>query len=214
MKHAEHLGVRDHATNPCRRLRKRGYKFVPNPLEAPEYERLGKALVAKQDEQPICAALIYFLGLTGARVSEAVGLKWRNISGLRAMLEDSKEGPRTIWLSRPVQSVLESVPKTPGQRYVFGTMARSRLAYRLARFWNELKKVSGLRLRLHDLRHGFASLGVNEGTDLRVVGQLLGHKDFNSTLVYAHLNTRALHEAANRIGKVIQSKTTPPAAPT
>jgi site-specific recombinase XerD len=58
-------------------------------------------------------------------------------------------------------------------------------------------------LRVHDIRHHFASLAVSNGIDLRVVGQLLGHRDIDSTLVYAHLASAALLKSASRVSSVI-----------
>jgi integrase len=74
----------------------------------------------------------------------------------------------------------------------------------LDRAWATIRTEAGIgRLRVHDLRHHFASVAVSNGIDIHIVGQVLGHHEIDSTLGYAHLATDALMKSATRVSKVI-----------
>ena len=103
MMHAEDLGLRPEGSNPCRGLRRRKSGFKAHYLTDAEFAALGWALARVEGEYPVGLAVVRFLLYTGARKSEALGLRWEHVHGDRAVLPDSKSGPRTIWLATPAR---------------------------------------------------------------------------------------------------------------
>ena len=152
-------------------------------------------------------SVIRLLLFTGARSSDITGLRWNWIRGTRAVLPDSKTGPKTIQLPPPARAVLSGVPRT--SLYVFpnakGTGPMNDLGLR----WQNLRRLAGLEdVRIHDFRHTLASHAVMNGIDLYTVGRLLGHADIGSTERYAHLADDHIREAAGRIGGIVEAAMT------
>ena len=106
MKHAETLGLRAEDSNPCRGLRRRKTGFEAHYLTDDELAALGRALDDAEAAHSVAVAALRFLLYTGARKSEALRLRWEDVHGDRAVLPDSKTGPRTIWLASPARAVL------------------------------------------------------------------------------------------------------------
>ena len=197
MRHAEELGLRPDHSNPCRGLRRRRSGFTARYLADAEFAALGSALAAAEHAHPVAVAVLRFLLFTGARKSEALGLRWEHVHGGRAVLPDSKTGPRTIWLSSPARAVLTSCPRRCGCPWVFPSVRGEPVAP--DRVWHGIRRSAGLsHLRIHDLRHSHAAAAVNSGFDLRIVAGLLGHADIKTTFGYAHLAEAPLFAAANR----------------
>ena len=200
MTQAELWDLRPQGSNPCRKIRRYRTKPRERFLSANELKRLGFVLDHADDTQ--AAAAIRLLLFTGARSSEITGLRWDWIRGTRAVLPDSKTGPKTIQLPRPARAVLAALPRKG--RYVFpdarGTGPMTDLGYR----WSKLRKLAGLDdVRVHDCRHTYASHAVMRGLDLYTVGRLLGHADTGSTERYAHLADEHVREAAGCIGGIV-----------
>lgn len=127
-------------------------------------------------------------------------MMWDLITGPRAVLEDSKTGPRTIWLNAPARAILDRRRAAATGHFVFPSPHGDGPVKIIDRHWRRICKEAEIDgLRVHDLRHHFASVGVSNGVDLRVIGQLLGHHDIDSTLVYAHLATGPLAKSAGRV---------------
>jgi len=204
MLYAEDHGLRSVGTNPCRGLRKKQRGHRGKLLPAVTVRRLWKALDRLQEQLPDACDAVRLLVLTGARRSEILSLEWDRIVGSRAVLEDSKTGPRTIWLNAPARAILDGRRATASKQYVFPAPKLDGPIKVIDRAWTAIRKEADLGpLRLHDLRHHFASVAVSNGIDLRVVGQLLGHHDLDSTLGYAHLATDALAKSATRVSGYI-----------
>lgn len=204
MLYAEDHGLRPVGTNPCRGLRKKQRGHRGKLLPAATVRRLWKALDRLQEQLPDACDAVRLLLLTGARRSEILSLEWDRIVGPRAVLEDSKTGRRTIWLNAPARAVLDGRRATATGQYVFLAPKLDGPIQVIDRAWSAIRKEADLGpLRLHDLRHHFASVAVSNGIDLRVVGQLLGHHDLDSTLGYAHLATDALARSATRVSGYI-----------
>lgn len=200
MIYAEGHGLRDPGCNPCRGLRKKQKSNRGQLLATATVRRLWAALDKLHDTIPNACDAVRLLLLTGARRSEILSLEWDRIVGPRAVLEDSKTGPRTIWLNAPARTILDARRGTITGRYVFPAARLDGPMRVLDHAWSMIRKEAQLgTLRVHDLRHHFASVGVSNGIDLRLVGQLLGHQDIDSTLGYAHLTTAALTRSATRI---------------
>lgn len=200
MRHAELLGLRAPGSNPCAGMRRKKSSFTATVLRAKDYARLGRALDAREGQEPMLVALIRFLALTGCRRGEAAALRWDWIDGPRAALPDAKAGPRSIWLGTPALDLLASLPRTGD--LVFGQDDTPVSTPRLDKLWHEIRtaiRVPGLRL--HDLRHSFATTAVSAGEPLRTVAGLLGHSDLTITEGYTHLADDTLRKAAASVGK-------------
>lgn len=198
-RHAELVGERPPGSNPCAGMRRRKSGFTARYLSDREWGRLGRALRELEPRRPELAALIRFIALTGCRAGEARVLQWDWIEGGRAALPDSKSGPKTIWLGAAVRSLLAERPQTCP--WVF---ARRELPIGEGTLWNAWVAVRAhARLddvRLHDLRHSFASVAISSGETLRVVAGLLGHTELTTTEGYAHLAEAPVRAAAERMG--------------
>ncbi|MYI69799.1 MAG: tyrosine-type recombinase/integrase [Boseongicola sp. SB0673_bin_14] len=122
-------------------------------------------------------------------------------------LRDSKTGPRIVWLSTSSRDVLDGLPKT--SRWVFPSPRTRGPVSKTAveSHWFRMRSDAGLNdVRLHDLRHTYASLAVMTGETVPVVGRLLGHKDSETTLKYAHLSETAVRDAADMMGIFLEGK--------
>ena len=204
MLYAEDHGLRDSGSNPCRGLRKKQRSHRGQLLPVGTVKRLWAALDELQDEFPDACDAVRLLLLTGARRSEILGLEWDCIAGPRAVLEDSKTGPRTIWLNAPARAILNARKEAATGPLVFPAPNGDGPIKVIDRAWSAIRKEADLgSLRVHDLRHHFASVAVSNGIDIRLVGQLLGHRDIDSTLGYAHLATVALAKSASRVSSII-----------
>ena len=200
MKHAEALGLRREDSNPCKGLRRRKTGFEAHYLTDDEFAALGRALDGAEAEWPVAVAVLRFLLYTGARKSEALRLKWEYVHGDRAVLPDSKTGPRTAWLASPAHAVLAARPRRKDCPWVFASPCGGPVS--VGKAWNAIRVTAGLPgLRIHDLRHSHAAVAVSGGEGLRVVAGLLGHADIKITFGYAHLAEDSVFEAANRVSR-------------
>lgn len=197
---AELWDLRPQGSNPCRNMRRHRTRARERFLSVEELKRLGFVLHHAGDRQ--AAAVIRLLLFTGARSSEITGLRWDWIRGARALLPDSKTGPKTIQLPPPARAVLSAVPRV--SHYVFPDTGGSGPMNDLGLRWRKLRTLAGLEdVRIHDFRHTLASHAVMSGIDLYTVGRLLGHADLASTDRYAHLADDHVREAAGRIGGIV-----------
>lgn len=189
--------------NPTRGVRHNPRPKITRFLSRDEVERVYAALNAHRGRgsgrQQV--AIISLLMLTGCRKSELVHLRWNEVDGDVLRLTDSKTGPRTVFLSRAAQAVIARQPRT-GSPFVFpsltdGTEPRSNELS----LWRKVRREAGIEdVRLHDLRHTFASHAVMRGVPLPVLSHLLGHSRDRMALRYAHVADREVGEAAERIG--------------
>ena len=204
MAYAEDHGLRAIGSNPCTGLRKKKRGHRGQLLPAATVRRLWAALDRLQERLPDACDAVRLLLLTGARRSEILALEWDRIAGPRAVLEDSKTGPRTIWLNAPARAVLDARKAKASGPFVFPAPQIEGPIKIIDYGWKVIGKEAGIGpLRVHDLRHHFASVAVSNGIDLRLVGQLLGHSDIDTTLGYAHLATGALAKSATRVSGLI-----------
>ena len=198
--------IDEHLPDACANIVKNPRRLVARFLSREELQRLGAVLDAHRAKHPWPVAAIRLLTLTGARLSEILNLKWEEIGelgedGTSARLEDSKTGPRTVWLGPEAARVLAALPRAEEATRVFpGILTSSRLYT----FWVGIREEAGLSgLRIHDCRHTWASQGVMNGVGLTTVGRLLGHRQRETTAIYAHLDDATLTDAAAQTAVVI-----------
>jgi integrase len=152
------------------------------------------------------------LASTGARLNEILSSRWQNanIEGrslkVDAIRSKSKRS-RSIPLNDSAMWVLEQLESRGKSEYLFPSPVYAKqgkdLPYtNITRAWYRIRKLAGVNIRIHDLRHGFASMLVSGGRSLYEVQQILGHSDPKVTMRYAHLSSATLQAAANA-GSVI-----------
>jgi integrase len=180
-------------------------------LSQEETSRLVASIEA--DENITAAKSIRLLLLTGARRNEVTHAKWEHVDWEKGTLlvPMAKSGkPRIITLSVSAIALLASVKKLDGNPYIFPSPITGRPSASIFFPWNRIRKRAGLSdVRLHDLRHSFASYLVNAKEDLYVVQRLLGHAHARSTQRYAHLTTDTLAEATEVVARTVDGTTRP-----
>ncbi len=147
--------------------------------------------------------LLYY---TGCRFNEIRTLRWCEVGTDTLDLADSKTGPRKVYLNSEARRIIERQPRT-GSEHVFPSSSDPTMPIsRSMRLWFTLRERAGIKdVRLHDLRHNFASQAVLNGAPLPTVARLLGHRQVSMTLRYAHVADREVEAAAERIGEAITS---------
>ena len=205
LRQAEIYGHRPEDSNPCaglRRYRRRGRERF---LTASETRRLGRALAAQEPVTPLPAAVVRLLLLTGCRQSEIRTLQWQDYREGHLFLRDSKTGPRTVWLSSAARSVLSRLPRTDRWLFPASRGAGPMRTETLYCCWRQLRTAAGLPdVRLHDLRHSYASFALLQGETVLTIGRLLGHCDPATTLKYTHFADAMVHEAVEAVGAALE----------
>ena len=146
-------------------------------------------------------AIITLLLLTGCRMGEIRNLRWSDVHGLRVKLADAKAGPRTVWLGEDARRIIDTLPRLPKCKWLFPGRAGPFSKTRVDTAWTEIRVRADLKgLRLHDLRHTFASHAAQNAETLPMIGKLLGHASLASTARYAHLDDAGLRAYNEQIG--------------
>jgi integrase len=183
-----------------------GIPWEPDPEKKLKHAPKAENRVVRIDGS--AAAAIRLLLLTGARLREILHLKWEYVDFERGLLllPDSKTGRKTIILNAPALTILNELPRM-GSYVIAGETAGQKdekPRADLKRPWALVTKRAGLAgLRIHDLRHSFASFGAGGGMGLPIIGKLLGHTQAATTQRYAHLDADPLRKASNSIGATI-----------
>lgn len=208
---AEVWGLRPDGSNPCRHVPKYREEKRERYLSQYELQRLGEVLCeAERDgsESVHVVAAFRLLILTGCRLKEIQTLRWDYITDAGMELPDTKTGARRIPLPAAARAVLSALPRTPGNPYVIeGKLENSHITD-LQHPWRRIRARAGLDdVRIHDLRHTYASNAVSSGMPIQMVGRLLGHTQIQTTMRYAHLADdpvrRAAEENANRLSAFV-----------
>lgn len=204
MEQAELYDLRPRESNPCRGIRRFPQQGRERFLSPREMHQLGAALAAYGGKAQISTALIRLLLLTGCRQSEIRTLRWRDYRQGNLFLTDSKTGPRRVWLSSLATDVLDSLPRTaqwvfPASRHDCPMSTET-----LYRHWRALRQSCGMKtLRLHDLRHNYASFALRIGESIPTIARLLGHRNSSTTLKYTHLADETVRNAVETLGEAL-----------
>ena len=204
-------GLVPEGSNPCRRVRKYKEHNRERFLTEDEFRRLGRVLTEAEAGGAAsvhAVAAIRLLMLTGCRRNEILELRWENV-GLEAKelrLQDTKTGPRTIPLSPAAAKVLQSVARIDGSPWVIPGRIPDTHIRNLNCSWDVIRARADLNdVRLHDLRHSFASRALALGQSLSMIGNLLGHSQVQTTARYAHLARESVQISAAKIAESIGS---------
>jgi integrase len=214
------LGLRRPGSNPARRIKPYRERMHERFLSEEEIGKAAEAIEQAEREGrigPHGAAGLRLALFTGARSGEITTIEWKHVDWDRRIirLPDSKtNSPRTIHLSDAAIEVLKTVPRI-GRFVIAGTKPDA--PYKnLSRAWITARTYAGLGdVRLHDLRHSYASLAAGKGVSLHMIGKLLGHKVAATTMRYAHLARDAVAAINDELGTAMQAaiaKKAPPSA--
>ncbi len=214
---AEIWGLRPDGSNPCRHVPKYREMKRERYLSRTELQRLGQVLSDVErdgSETPYIVAAFRLLILTGCRLGEIQTLKWDYITLDGMELPDTKTGARRIPLPQAARAVLSALPRSPANPYVIVGKLDGRHATDFQHPWRRIRERAGLpNVRIHDLRHTYASNAVSSGMPIQMVGRLLGHTQIQTTMRYAHLADdpvrRAAEENAERLGSVLNMPVSP-----
>ena len=202
---AEAWGYRPDGSNPCRGVRVNRRPKKERFLSTEELGRLGATLAREPYRHRVQVAAVRLLALTGCRYSEVLGLHWSDVKGHRLQLRDSKTGPRTVWIGEEGKKVLASLDRRRGVSLIFCDPQRQR-PINLYRFWDRIREEAGLPgLRVHDLRHTYASRAAAMSETMPVIGKLLGHRKPTTTQRYTHFDDADVLAIAERIGGAIEA---------
>ncbi len=156
-----------------------------------EYRRLGRELAALEAEGRVptpAAAALRLVMLTGCRLNEILTLRWDDVdhTARELRLRDAKTGARMVPLTPTAAAVLAGIARVPGNPWVIAwNRPEGHLSY-LSVYWYRVRERAGLEdVRIHDLRHSFASRALALGESLPMIGKLLGHSKIQTTARYA-----------------------------
>ena len=212
---ADAWGWRPAGSNPCRGVPRFKVEKHERFLTREELYRLGQVLRAAPAERLAsthAAAAIRLLVLTGCRRNEILGLRWDDLNfDTREMrLPDSKTGARMVPLTSSSSDVLTGLPRTPGNPWVFPGKKKGTRLVNINDSWDRVRTRAGLDgVRLHDLRHTFASRALALGESLPMIGDLLGHRMVSTTARYAHLARDSVRESSAKISADIGARIMP-----
>jgi integrase len=221
MTYAEDCRLRPPLSNPARRIEMYRERARERFLSEDEIAQAADGIATAESAGkigPHAAAGLRLALFTGARSGEVTAIEWLHLDWRRklARLPDSKTNePRTIHLSDAALEVIKTVPRVG--RFVIAGVKPDAPFKNLSRAWIVARKFAGLDdVRLHDLRHSFASLAAGRGVSLQMIGKLLGHRVPATTQRYAHLARDAVAAVNDELGeamtKAIETRKPKPSA--
>ena len=207
MNWAEEHKYRPQDSNPCRKVVHYPQNNRERFLQPEELARLGTALdqaTTQELASPYAIAALRLLIFTGARLSEILTLRWSFVDFERRalLLPDSKTGQKTIPLNAPAIEVLKALPRLQNNPFVIVGHIHGTRMVNLQKPWRRIRAIAGLDdVRIHDLRHTWASVSVATGGSLPIIGRALGHSQPSTTQRYAHLTDTPVHQLSQATGE-------------
>lgn len=213
-------GLRPDGVNPASRVRFYSDHKRNRYLAAEEFQRLWRVLDEEEASGVVSDAplAIRLLMTTGRRLGEVLGLTWADLDleGGRMRLADSKVGARTFNLSPETVALLKAVrtARDGESGYVVRGQKPGRPLINLQQPWRRIRRKAGLDdVRLHDLRHSYASFAAAAGYDLARIKEMLGHQTIQTTQRYAHIADKDVRTSVHRVGGFLHDIVTSPASP-
>ena len=208
---AEMWGLRPDGSNPCRHVKKYKEEKRERYLSTDELGRLGEVL--RQCEQEGIEStsvinLIRLLMLTGCRLSEIQTLKWDyvDLDNEVLRLPDSKTGAKIVHIDGAAARILSGIERLDDNPWVITGKLPHTHWQEPQRPWRRIRAHAGLDdVRIHDLRHTFASVAVSGGQGLPIIGKMLGHTQVQTTARYAHLATDPVKQATADVSASIEA---------
>ncbi len=206
---AEAWGVAPEGGNPCRFVEKYPDRSCERFLSEGEFRRLGRVLSELEAQGKVstnAAAAFRLLMLTGCRRNEILTLRWEDVDldAGELRLRDAKTGARSVALSPAARKVLATLPRLRDNPWVIAGPRPGKRLSGLNSRWLVVRARAGLEdVRIHDLRHSFASRALALGESLTMIGKLLGHRKVQTTARYAHLARESVKMSATRVAESI-----------
>ena len=191
--------------NPVRGVKRFKDKVNERYLSFEELIRLGEVLDASELNS-MALDIIRLLVFTGARKGEIEKLSWDHVDFDKGLLRipDGKTGRRIIRLNAGALDVLRSQNKVGKSPFVFPAVKGKKYYQGTSKVWPKIRILAEIKdVRIHDIRHSFASIAVSGGASLPMIGALLGHKDAKTTQRYAHLMDDVVRETNEKVGEKI-----------
>jgi len=202
---AEMWGLRPDGSNPRKHIRKYPEEKRERFLSTAELRRIGEVLREMEIEGielPSAILAARLLILTGCRLGEIMTLRWEFLDLPEKVLRlpDSKTGAKLVHLGQPVVDLLACARPIKDNPWVIAGTLKGKHLSDLQPFWQRVRARAGLKdVRIHDLRHTFASTAVASGQGLPMIGKLLGHTQVQTTARYAHLAAEPVRSAADSV---------------
>lgn len=202
---AQRLGYCHH--DPCRLIERNPKKRFNRFLSEQELNAVGEVLKSLENQSQTAhqqANVIRLLLLTGCRVSEILTLKWSMVTAHTIELPDSKTGARSVYLSTDAAQLLSRQPVLGA--WVFPSPQTGLPYHSISPFWYKVRALANMcDVRIHDLRHTFASHAALQGNSVPMIAKMLGHSHLSMTLRYAHVHDNDVAQASERIGGIYEA---------
>ena len=214
---AQAAGLVPEGHNPTRRVQRFSVKPRQRFLTEEELAHVGDVLAEVEAdglEDPYAIAALRLLIFTGCRRDEILTGRWDWVDFERGLmnLPDSKTGAKTVYLSPPALEVLKRLARVVGNPHIIVGSKEGQRWVNLRKVWVRVRSRAGLKptvlsngkvqeVRLHDLRHSYASLAIDGGASLPIIGKLLGHSQVQTTSRYAHLADHPLRRVNDEVGR-------------
>ena len=204
---AEKWEYRPLNSNPCKHIDRYKEQGREVYLTMSQIEKIGLATnELEKTESPYIIAAIKMLLFTGRRTSEILTLRWEylDFENSKMHLPETKTGAKTFHLSSTTKQLLFSLPSREG--FVFKSVVSGKRVTIVRHIWKKICKLADIdNVRVHDLRHTYASLAIHQGFSLPIISKMLGHTDTRTTERYAHLHDDPVNQAVDKIDQQLES---------
>ena len=204
---AERWEYRPLNSNPCRHIERYKEEGRQIYLSMEQIEKIGHVIKQmEQTESIFVLSAIKLLLFTGRRTGEILTLKWDYIDfeNSKMNLPDTKTGAKSFFFSPTVKQILLNLPNKEG--FVFKSVLKDKRVTTVRHIWKKICKLAKIEnVRVHDLRHTYASLAVQNGYSLPIISKMLGHADIKTTQRYAHLHDDPVNQAVEKIDQQLDN---------